>query len=138
MLHHAMLGLGLRVGRCPSVWKQEHCQGLRTRQAKRALQSLDIGKEGPTRRSLTACIRIDSPPGAHTKATADQRLSQLVVVSFNPRPGRAFSITRPGRGEGWGSMRLPGVSILSVVTLREKGRSISLDEYSRLVAYFLP
>ena len=55
--------------------------------------------------------------------------------AFNPRPGRAFSITRPGRG--WGGCDPPGVSKLSVTALREKDQSIALDEFSRLVVYFL-
>ena len=55
-------------------------------------------------------------------------------MDLNPRPGRAFSITRPGRG---GVDAPPGVSKLSVVALREKDQSIALDEYSRLVVYFL-
>ena len=54
----------------------------------------------------------------------------------NPRPGRAFSITCPGRGGGEGDP--PGVSKLSVVALREKHQTIALDEYSRLVVYFWP
>ena len=46
---------------------------------------------------------------------------------INPRPGRAFSITRPGREGGCDP---PGVSKLSVVALCEKDQSIALDEYS--------
>ena len=49
---------------------------------------------------------------------------------ISPRPGRAFSITRSGRGGG--SMRPPGVSKVSVVELREKDQSIAVDEFSRL------
>ena len=56
-------------------------------------------------------------------------------VYFNPRPGKAFFITRPGRGGG--GCDPPGVSKLSVVALREKKQSIALDEYSRLVVHFL-
>ena len=62
-------------------------------------------------------------------------ISLLFLLDFNPRPGRAFSITRPGRGA---SMRPPplGVSKLSVVALRKKKKqSIALDENSRLVVY---
>ena len=43
---------------------------------------------------------------------------QLFRRYLNPRPGRAFSITRPGRG--WVDATPPGVSKLSVVALREK------------------
>ena len=39
------------------------------------------------------------------------------MISFNPRPGRAFSITRPGRGV---DTTPPGVSKLSVKALRKK------------------
>ena len=46
----------------------------------------------------------------------------------NPRPGRALSITRPGRAGV--DATPPGVSKLSVVALREKDKSIALDEYS--------
>ena len=63
-------------------------------------------------------------------------MSTTFMPHFNPRPGRASSITRPGRG-GW-MQPPPGVSKLSVVALREKDQSIALDEYSRLVAFFLP
>ena len=59
----------------------------------------------------------------------------LKNFSFNPRPGRPFSITRPGRGGV--DATPPGVSKLIVVSLREKNQSIALDEYSRLVVYFL-
>ena len=55
--------------------------------------------------------------------------------SLNPRPGRAFSITRPGRVV---DATPPGVSKLSVVALRQKHQSIALDEYSRLVVHFYP
>ena len=53
----------------------------------------------------------------------------------NPRPGRAFYITHPGRG---GSMRPPWrfETKRGVVALREKDQLIAFDEYSRLVAYF--
>ena len=58
---------------------------------------------------------------------------------FNPRPGRAFSITRPGRVVVvvMDATPPPGVSKLSVVALREKDQSIALDEDSRLVVYFV-
>ena len=54
---------------------------------------------------------------------------------FNPRPGRTFFITRPGRGGG--RCDPPGVSKLSVVALRNQDQSIALNEYSRLVIYLL-
>ena len=41
-------------------------------------------------------------------------------LNLNPRPGREFSITRPGGGGGRGRCNPPGVSKLSVVALREK------------------
>ena len=60
--------------------------------------------------------------------------SKAILFNLNPRPGRAFSITRPGRGV---DAIPPGVSKLSVVAPREKDQSIALDKNSRLVAYFL-
>ena len=57
-----------------------------------------------------------------------------MVTYFNPRPGRAFSITRLCRVVV--DATPPGVLKLSVVALREKDQSIALDEYSRLVVYF--
>ena len=57
------------------------------------------------------------------------------MPNVNPRPGRAFSITRPGRGGG--VMRPPWrFETKRFVALREKDQSIALDEYSRLVVYF--
>ena len=69
--------------------------------------------------------------GGGGRSSAEVSARQL----FNPRPGRAFSITRPGMGV---DATLPDVSKLSVVALREKDQSIAFDEYSRLVAHFLP
>ena len=57
-----------------------------------------------------------------------------LFCSINPRPGRAFSITRPGKGGV--DATPPGVSKLSVVALREKDKSIAFDKYSRLVVFF--
>ena len=61
----------------------------------------------------------------------------IVCKNVNPRPGRAFSITRPGRGVVVSVTPPAGVSKLSVVALRETDQSIALDEYSRLVVYFV-
>ena len=65
---------------------------------------------------------------------SDKSFIKTTFRNFNPRPGRPFSITRPGRG-GVDAPPPPGVSKLSVVALREKDQSIALDEYSRLVVY---
>ena len=55
---------------------------------------------------------------------------------FNPRPVRAFLITRTVRGGGWYDPP-PGDRPLMVVELRGKKQSMCLDEISRLHILFL-
>ena len=64
----------------------------------------------------------------------DMFVSHKRGTNLNPRPGRPFSITRPGRGGV--DANPPGVSKLSIVPLRDEDQSIAHDEYSRLVVYF--
>ena len=60
------------------------------------------------------------------------------MVRFNPRPVRAFLITRTVRGGGGGLVRPPpGDRPLVVVELRGKSQSMRLDEISRLHILFL-
>ena len=59
-------------------------------------------------------------------------MSLRVRACLNPRPGRAFSITRPGRG---GAMCF---ETKHRSASQKKHQSIALDEYSRLVVYFYP
>ena len=58
------------------------------------------------------------------------------ICSFNPRPVRAFLITRTVRG-GVGTTPPPGDRPLMVVELRGKDQSMRLDEISRLHILFL-
>ena len=59
-----------------------------------------------------------------------------ILLVFNPRPVRAFLITRAVRGEGeWYDP--PGDRPLMVVELRRKDQSMRLDELSRLHILFL-
>ena len=55
----------------------------------------------------------------------------------NPRPVRAFLITRTVRGGGVGTTPPPGDRPLMVVELRGKDQSMRLDEISRLHILFL-
>ena len=58
------------------------------------------------------------------------------MTFFNPRPVRAFLITRTVRGGGWFDPP-PGDRPLMVVELRGKDQSMRLDEISRLHILFL-
>ena len=61
-----------------------------------------------------------------------------VDAAFNPRPVRAFLITRTVRGGGgWYDPPPPGDRPLMVVELRGKNQSMRLDEISRLHILFL-
>ena len=59
------------------------------------------------------------------------------MAMFNPRPVRAFLITRTVRGGGWYDPPPPGDRPLMVVELRGKNQSMCLDEISRLHILFL-
>ena len=63
--------------------------------------------------------------------------SHLQALTFNPRPVRAFLITRTVRGGGVGTTPPPGDRPLIVVELRGKDQSMRLDEISRLHILFL-
>ena len=59
------------------------------------------------------------------------------VISFIPRPVRAFLRTRTVRGGGGWYDPPPGDRPLMVVELRGKNQSMRLDEISRLHILFL-
>ena len=66
---------------------------------------------------------------ARTEAFATSLFGRLPPY-FNPRPGRPFSITRPGKG-GVDAPPPPGVSKLGVVALRGKKTNRLLSTSTR-------
>ena len=78
---------------------------------------LDVTEVTRVHYQNTGCFRKDDLPS-----------------SFNPRPGRAFSITRPGRGVDATPWRFE--TKRRSASRKKKQQSIALDEFSRLVVYF--
>ena len=69
-------------------------------------------------------------------STMTRRDRRALWQYFNPRPVRAFAITRTVGGGG-GGVQPPGDRLLVVVELRGKKQSVRLDEISRLHIIFL-
>ena len=67
--------------------------------------------------------RCTLPFLSNLRKTGGEHNPLLPHCACNPRPGKAFSITRPGRG---GRCDPPGVPKLSVVALREKDQPMCL------------